>query len=299
MGIDINGLQLLIRAHRSGVSFKRMAMLGRQGIYANRPALVSVLREAGYVMSQDCVSRLLDPGTIFAEDIFSLFGAKEIIAIDVNNYEGAQIIHDMNQPIPEALVSSFDVVLDGGTLEHVFNFPVGLQNAAQMVCLGGSFLAITMANNFCGHGFYQFSPELFYRFFCPKNGYALESCILWEDIPTSKFYSVPDPESVQSRIDLTSDVGAYMMIQAKRMGSVLREFIPYQSDYVRLWDQPQSAARSGSALRRLKAILGRSPHLRSTAYTLHRLLRLKTHELRIRSNRRGFLTALPELRVTR
>src|SRR5665213_2499788 len=176
MGIDLNTAQLLIKAHKSGLKFGRMATLGRQGLHTNRPALISVLRASGYELSKDCIRKLLDPTTEYSEDFFSLFGVKEIVTIDVSDYEGAQIVHDMNRPIPGSLVSSFDLVLDGGTLEHIFDFPTTLRNATLMVRPNGQFISITAANNLCGHGFYQFSPELFYRFLCPRNGYSMESC---------------------------------------------------------------------------------------------------------------------------
>jgi SAM-dependent methyltransferase len=300
MGIDINAAQLLIRAQKNGVSFERMATLGRQGLYViNRHELVSALREAGYAMSNDCVRRLMDSRTRYAEDFFRLLGAKEIVAIDANDYEGAHIVHDMNRPVPESLVSCFDVVLDGGTLEHVFDFPTALRNAAQMVRPDGRLISCTMVNNFCGHGFYQFSPELFYRFLCPVNGYSMERCIVWEDIPTSRFYSVPDPESVQSRVEFTSDIGTQMMVQAKRIGDVSRAFIPQQSDYVRLWDKPAEAARADGAMAKLKAMLKRIRPLRSAVYALRKLFRLEIRRLRMTRNARGFLTPLPDLRVIR
>src|ERR1700738_1241384 len=130
MGIDLNGAQLLIQAHKNGVSFEHMATLGRQGLHGNRQELISVLRESGYEVSKDCVRRLLDPTNEYSDYFFSLLGTKEIVAIDVSDYEGAHIVHDMNRPIPDSLISSFDLVLDGGTLEHVFDFPTALRNAA-------------------------------------------------------------------------------------------------------------------------------------------------------------------------
>ena len=172
----------------------------------------------------------------YSEEFLSTLGAKEIVAVDASDFEGAQIVHDMNLPIPDALHSSFDVVLDGGTLEHVFDLRTSLYNATQMVRPGGRFISLTQTNNFCGHGFYQFSPELFYRFLCTANGYLMESCILWEDIPGSSFYQVPDPDAVQDRINLTSEFGVYMFVQATRRGPVSRDYIPQQSDYVRLWE---------------------------------------------------------------
>jgi hypothetical protein len=96
-----------------------VATLGRQRLVGDREKLVAVLKKAGYAMSKDCVARLLATSTEYSEEFFVLLGAKEIFSIDVSDFEGANILHDMNQPLPHSLISSFDVVLDGGTLEHI------------------------------------------------------------------------------------------------------------------------------------------------------------------------------------
>jgi SAM-dependent methyltransferase len=304
-------VQLLIEAHKSGVSFERMATLGRQRLLGDRETLVSILKKSGYAMSKDCVARLLDPSTEYSEDFFSLLGAKEIFAIDVSDFEGANILHDMNQPLPDDLISSFDLVLDGGTIEHIFNLPTALRNATRMVRPNGRFISLTQANNFCGHGFYQLSPELFYRFLCSKNGYVTEYCIIWEDIPRSLFYRVPDPDVVGMRINLTSEFGTNMTVQAKRIGDVSQEFVPQQSDYVRLWEtQPGETNLLSRAHPRTWAkfrfALKRIPNLRAAVRFARRLLRIPTHQaiaeyrrLGIRQNALGLLTPLRNLRVIR
>jgi SAM-dependent methyltransferase len=297
VGIDLNAAQLLIKEHKNGLSFGRMATLGRQGLHANRPALISVLRESGYKMSKDRIRKLLDPTMQYSEDFFSLLGAEKIVAIDASDYEGAQVIHDMNRQIPKTMVSSFDLVLDSGTLEHIFDFPSALRNAVQMVHPNGRFISITMANNFCGHGFYQFSPELYYRFLCPANGYVMESCIVWEDIPGTKFYRVPDPDILRSRIDLTSEFGTYMLVKANRLGDMSREFIPQQSDYLRLWTGPEAVAPQRSALDKLTSALKGIRPLRSAFVALNAKARYR--RLRIKRNARRILVPLNDLRVLR
>jgi hypothetical protein len=161
-----------------------------------------------------------------------------------------------------------------------------------------------MANDFCGHGFYQFSPELFYRFLSPENGYTVESLIIWEDVLGARFYRVPDPDCVQSRIELTSEFGTYMAVQAKRLGDVSRKFIPQQSDYVRLWDGPANLseipAKPKSAFRRNYVVC-------FAVMVLRKLLRLRSsatwakryRRQRIKRNYRGLLTPLKDLRVIR
>jgi SAM-dependent methyltransferase len=297
MGIDLNGAQLLIMEHKNGVSFERMATLGRQGLHANRPALISVLREAGYEISMDRMHKLLDPTTEYSEELFGLLGAREVNAIDVSDYEGAQIVHDMNRRIPDRLASAFDLVLDSGTLEHIFDFPTALRNSAQMVRPNGRFISITMANNFCGHGFYQFSPELFYRFLCSKNGYVVESCIIWEDVPGSRFYQVPDPDAVRTRIDLTSDFGTYMIVKANRLGDISPEFTPQQSDYLQLWNRSSEVRPPPTALSKLASLLSRDRTIRSAFVAFNAKARYR--RLRINRNAQRFLTPLNDMRVLR
>ena len=290
-----------------------MATLGRQRLVGDRETLVSVLKQSGYAMSKDYVARLLAPSTEYSEDFFALLGAKEIFAIDVSDFEGANILHDMNRPLPDSLISSFDLVLDGGTLEHIFDLPTALRNATRMVRPNGRFISLTQANNFCGHGFYQFSPELFYRFLCSKNGYVTEYCIIWEDIPGSHFYRVPDPDVVRMRINLTSEFGTNMTVQARRTGDMSQEFMPQQSDYVRLWEaKPGEADLLSGAVEhprvwtRFRSMLKRSPSLRAAVRFARRRFRMPTRQaiaeyrkLGIRQNALGLLTPLKNLRVIR
>jgi SAM-dependent methyltransferase len=240
MGIDLNCAQLLIRAKTNGASFERMATLGRQELHASRPDLLSILRRNNYYPSSQYQRKLLDPTTVYAEDFFTLLGAREIVAIDASDYEGAQVIHDMNDPIPDYLESSFDLFLDGGTLEHVFDFPTASRNCMRTVRPGGRFISFTMANNFSGHGFYQFSPELFFRLLSGKNGYSVESCIEWEAVHGARFYQVPDPASLGTRIELTSRTGTYLFVQARRIGDISDGYTPRQSDYVEQWEASQA-----------------------------------------------------------
>ena len=64
------------------------------------------------------------------------------------------------------------MVVDGGTLEHVFDYPTALRNAMRMVRVGGHLILNAPVNNFPGHGFYQISPELFFRCFHDNSAFA-------------------------------------------------------------------------------------------------------------------------------
>ena len=80
-------------------------------------------------------------------------------------------------------VESFsrDLVFDGGTLEHVFNFSTALKNCMQMVAPGGRFVSVTMPNNWSGHRFSPVSPALSYRTRSPEHGFSV-TCISFPDL---------------------------------------------------------------------------------------------------------------------
>lgn len=128
---------------------------------------------------------------------------------------------DMNNPVDPSYHEQFDAVIDGGSLEHIFNFPVAIANSMQMVKKGGSLFIFTTANNHMGHGFFQFSPELFFRIFQPENGFEIRDIIMEKhDFPSvelseqTKCFSATDPAQVKSRVGLVSSSPVMILIHA-------------------------------------------------------------------------------------
>jgi hypothetical protein len=88
------------------------------------------------------------------------------------------------------------------------------------------------ANNFFGHGFYQFSSEFFYRFFTESNGFRIIDVILFMDEPNPKFYKVPDTSEQHQRIQFTNSKPIYIFILARRVNnSTMSNVYPQQRDY--------------------------------------------------------------------
>ncbi len=176
-------------------------------------------------------------GDRYCEPFLRRLGADEISSFDNSSYEGAAHLHDMNQPIPDSFKGQFTTVIDGGSLEHIFNFPRAIQNCMEMVSVGGHFLSITGANNHMGHGFYQFSPELFFRVLSPANGFVVERMIFCQTPPGSAWYEVSDPEKVGWRVECVTAQPAYLMVMARRTTDVAAlATTPQQSDYVATWN---------------------------------------------------------------
>jgi len=247
MGIDGEAARFLLAGRQAGVSYRRCATLGRMNYFLGRREMASLLREYG-----------LDPGRYpklfatgyspvrYAEDFWEMLGVEELVTVDASDFEGATRVHDLNRPIPEDLRNRFDAVCDIGTLEHVFDFSTAIRNCMEMVRVGGHFLMLCPANNFFGHGFYQFQPELFHRVFEPANGFQLESLITVECGPRRRWYSTADPQVIRARVTLVNAWPVFLFARARRVGEIPAALKPPQeSDYVAAWNRQATHAQSG------------------------------------------------------
>jgi SAM-dependent methyltransferase len=240
MGLDINSVLFMLDARKRGVSLGEMLTIGRQHLNVFPAKMVRILQKHG--LPSEGYREAADKSE-FGEPCLRAIGATRTYSIDASDFEGADFVHDLNKPLPSELANRFDTVFDGGTLEHVFNFPVAIRNCMEMLRVGGHFFMHTCANNLCGHGFYQFSPELFYRIFSEQNGFAVERVILHRIGPYNRWYEVPDPNSIRSRIELITFTPIQMMVQARKTKAVeVFAAAPQQSDYTVLWQQTGTGA---------------------------------------------------------
>lgn len=251
MGIDKDVAKFLLSARERAVDFRKSLTLGSQKLqFFNHD--YTTLADAFQLKDFTDVKT--------SEDFLRFLGAVEIAAMDFSNYEGASILHDLNQPIGAELEEKFSFVLDGGTTEHVFNFPTALANAMKMVEVGGHLVIITGGNNFLGHGFYQFSPELFYRALSQENGFQMQRLIAAE--VGGRWYEVADPKAVKARVELINDKPVYLMVLAKKIESKpLFANAPQQSDYVEMWHGDSENQTENSA-NPLKNILKKNDFVR-------------------------------------
>lgn len=169
MGVDLNAIKALNYLRNKNINFGQTITLGRQGLWIKPKNIYKGLTGRSLELKEK-LEKLSSFN--FAEDLFKIFGSDAVTSIDFSDYEGATIVHDMNIPINTELKNKYDIVFDGGTLEHIFNFPQAIKNCMEMIKVGGYFLSITCCNNLSGHGFYQFSPELFFRVFSKENGFS-------------------------------------------------------------------------------------------------------------------------------
>jgi hypothetical protein len=256
MGINKNSLRFLLLAKKKGVDFSRTAMIGRQTLNLPEEHFLDVMQnESDLKLEKDLLIHVYR--NRYAEKLLELLGAVQIHSFDYSDYEKATYTHDFNQLIPEEHKAKYTLVIDGGSLEHIFNFPVAVQNCMAMIQEQGHFISLTPANNYFGHGFYQFSPELFYRIFNSSNGFNLLEMYYCDDKFSKIWHSVTDPDKVHKRVTLMNQKPTMLHFLAKREKlKKLFETTPQQSDYQIAWEQNSTKdAKSNSPGRIVKNLI--------------------------------------------
>lgn len=233
MGLRIASMYLLEYGKRKyGLDFSETLSLGRQFHAFNKNELNDFFCASGIHSLNN--NKFFE--TPFAEDVFETSFGSKIHSLDAFDYEGAEIIHDMNCPIPKELKGKYSCVVDGGTTEHIFDFPQALKNSMDLLRLGGHFISMVPTNNFNGHGFYQFSPELFFRIFNKENGFVIEDIFLVKFTAGKKLWRIKNtPEEFGERIQFNLNIPSELFVVAKKIAERPETIIVQQTDYAKNW----------------------------------------------------------------
>jgi len=188
MGIGVQELQFLVSASKKR-KFGKTLTIGRQGVHIFPHQGNHFLKVDNYVKTEFC------------EEMFTTyFGSTEVDSLDASKYEGATIIHDLNKPW-DGDKHKYDTIFDGGSLEHVYNVPEAFKTISKLCKVGGTIMHSLPLNNNCGHGFYQFSPQLFFSLYSEKNGYSNTSVLVGSTENPNDTYKIKPPTS-DKRLDI-------------------------------------------------------------------------------------------------
>lgn len=226
MGVDIQGLRFLKAIHNDSGDFKKTLTIGRQGMYIQKHSVEAILGIQDFGMTDFCEPMLQ-----------KYFGSTIVDSIDNSTYEGASLIYDLNNPLPND-IGKYDTIFDGGCLEHIFNINQALKNLSGLCNPGGQIIHVLPANNQCGHGFWQFSPELFFSLYSEKNGYKDTIVFVGDTADANWTYRVMPPEKGQ-RHDIQHHNPIYVMVRTILNGDTFSHDDVQQSDYDYIWKQSE------------------------------------------------------------
>jgi len=207
MGIDRKFAVLLMEEARRRTFSGAVLQLGKQDLTVTWPQLRKLAKRLEFS------SAFQPPGDdqlVSDVDFFKWLGFDRVMSLDGSAFEGADVVLDMNAKVlPDDLNQAFDVVFDGGTMEHVFDTPQFLRNAAAMLKVGGRVIHLSPTFNHVNHGFYAYSPTLFLDYY-RANEFDLHTVLLVKHSLNGAFScNCLDPQVFARTSKLTGFSGAY------------------------------------------------------------------------------------------
>lgn len=174
MGITRQAAKLMFQAHSERALDGEYLSIGKQTVNISREELSQLgLQHIGpdYVVPTlaDLTTRHAHGNISDRALVGSISGSLRYNCLDRSDYEGANIIADMNYPIAGAHKARYDFIYDGSCIDNVFDPAVFLRNVSEMLRTGGRCLIAAHASLYPG-AFLMFSPEWFFSFFA-VNGY--------------------------------------------------------------------------------------------------------------------------------
>jgi len=169
-----------------------LLLLGQGDIYFDMPRFKSLAAHAGVVLDESVpvkpshIPLFVEKGYPHGETVFRMLGFSQISVLDYSGFEGADVLFDLNNSaVPKELVGQYDVIIDHGTLEHVFHLPNALNSLFQMLKVGGRLVCSAPSGNFFDHGFYMLQPTLFADWFA-VNKWQVESIQIAQFTPNQE-----------------------------------------------------------------------------------------------------------------
>ena len=235
MALTFHTFKFLERLHSKSSGFGDTLSLGKISNLINKEDF----KNLGISESKDTYSDKI---------LLKNFDIKSLSFLDYSKFEGAEIIHDLNLPIKET-IKQFDTIIDFGTSEHIFDIIQNLKNISALCKIGGKIIHSLPANNNCGHGFWQFSPELFFNLYQKKNGYS-DTEIYLVNLHDKKNWYIVNPQKIGERLELNSKEPLYIFVKTKKIDKNIFTNI-HQSDYVHQWSPAENNLIKKSKLSRL------------------------------------------------
>lgn len=231
MGISLIPGLFLARHAGAVAGAKRGVILGRQKIHLTERRMLRFLKSLA-AMGISVTEAEITQEDGFTETLLTRLGYPRIEALDFTEKEGAEHIHDLNKPCPDHLKGQFDVVIDGGTTEHIFYIATALDTCHELLAPGGVLLTYVAADGWFGHGFFQTGPDVPWRYWHHSRGYEmLEVSIVPRKLP-GQVFAITDPTGAPRGGERTL-VGPHMLLVAARKPLVEKEYFPpIQGHYV-------------------------------------------------------------------
>jgi len=308
MGLARAAVHLLMKETAERPFSGSVVTLGRQHVYVTAAEAIEMASNYSVQLKSIPVELHREPalakhGFVSDDWLLKSLGFDEIVRVDVSDYESSDLIFDLNDSqTPVSLLNRFDLVLDSGTLEHVFDFAAGLRHCVRMVRTAGRVIHLTPSSNCVEHGFYSVSPTLYTDYYS-ASGFTIDRIWLCEiplDLPRgvwNVFDYANSPERFIPLGKLSSKIWFTFSVATARQS--VSPKTPQQWIYTKAWSKAESALKEdpyseanatkqfeqGTRSRLLIDKLARFPWLKARAIVLILRWRKWINQIRDRSRK--------------
>jgi SAM-dependent methyltransferase len=303
MGLPKAAVNLLLSIASAEAFRGSIATLGRQHVYLTEAELRQAAVDRNICLSQADVQLHRDPGLrqlgyLSDDSLYALLGFSDSSCIDQSDYEAANETLDLNEKeTPLHLREAFDVVLDSGTIEHIFEIGQAMRHCLEMTRTGGRIIHLTPSSNAVNHGLYSVSPTLFADFY-GASGCEIERlwlCRSSKHIERCQWDVYDCLATDRNWLPLGRlDSGIWFTLAVIRKRVDARAAIPQQSFYLSTWREsdkrsldanPSSSEPDNTRAGRLLAWTAGRPGLHALAK--HAINRWRSTVNALRERRRG------------
>jgi hypothetical protein len=178
MSIIRAAVKLIVKEHATRKFSGRVLSLGVPEAHATASELRSWFEKEGALCDQTALGAAemtSNPtgaklGFVSGRAFLRFFGFNTIDCLDVPGCEHPpEILHDLNNPISTDNYQTYDVIMDPGTLEHVFDQKTCLENIANCLKIGGNVCHLVPIYSYNG-GYYSINPNVLHDFY-RSNGF--------------------------------------------------------------------------------------------------------------------------------
>lgn len=255
MGLTSSNLKFILKKSKKYAFTGPLLTFGNQDIYATAENIRRWAKEDNVPLSQPekiLYSTSGDVPTInkeareyiHAKTFFEFLRIREADYYDIDkfDFDRPKIIHDLQYPVDAKYHDFFNLIVDSGTLEHIFDVRAVMENTVKMTKVGGYVLQFIPAQNFLNHGFYQFSPTFFYDFYT-ANGFEIVESYIVEICGTYDRYYVYDQQKDYTGVFFNPKNRLVNCFLSRKVRNVDQIELPDQFFYKKLAEDTKAVAQ--------------------------------------------------------
>ena len=171
MGMPSQIVRIIIEANNRKKFAGKGLFIGRQSTYLTETMVTKLFLEEKLHVNKNKPFKI-DNSTrgsqgkdwVSDSSLLSNFCDMDFVASDVTDYEGAEIVMDLNEPLRADLRERFDFIYNGSCLDNLFNTSNAIQGITQMLNAEGTIVHLEHGTD-CNSPYLKFTPGWIFDYY--------------------------------------------------------------------------------------------------------------------------------------